>query len=187
MPCKVGKGKSRGKNFADISAGTNLWRNLTPRAISQERQRPGGTRGSWKALGPRTNVSILKSPYNNQHSWQRFPIPFLFLFPKQQSGNGASTKKKAKEKANCPTKEFKKRDHLQIYPETRSSGCPNKQPQTPGTGQICTTPLFLRYQHPIMTVGHSDTGKLHRIPQCWDRWLLPRGRSCCFVSLGRSL
>lgn len=45
------------------------------------------------------------------------------------------------------------------------------------TGQRKTTPdtlntltsLSLWYQHPIITVGHSDTGKLHRIPQYWER------------------
>lgn len=33
VPCKVEKGRSRGKT-ADISARTKLWRNLTPRAVS---------------------------------------------------------------------------------------------------------------------------------------------------------
>lgn len=39
---------------------------------------------------------------------------------------------------------------------------------TPDTLNM-SIPLFLWYQHPIITVGHPDTGKLHRIPQCWER------------------
>lgn len=46
---------------------------------------------------PQRNVSILKSTYNNsQHPWQSFPIPFLFPFPKQQSGNGCINKGEGK-------------------------------------------------------------------------------------------
>lgn len=102
VPWKVVKRKSRRKNLADASSRTSPWTKQPEQSFCR-RETLNGTWGCWKgALGPKANVSILNSTYNNKHTWQCFTVSSLFFFPKQHCwGTG--------ERVHQPTGERRRR------------------------------------------------------------------------------
>lgn len=149
MPCKVGKGKKqREKLCRYFCKDKSLEKFNTQGNQSRKGKGLGAHEAVGKLLAPEQNVSILKSTYNNQHPWQGFPIPFLFLFPKQQSGNGCVNKG---EGTSWPTKEFKKGIISKSTLRPGALDVPKNNPRHPDQVNI---PI------PVVPTSHSNSGTL---------------------------